>query len=944
MKMLPSLRPLSLVVLCGALLPYYAKADPEVLAGDYHIQAIPNGDPGNLEVDGELSVGGGRVDLGTTTILSVDYSALTFKYTEASESHKFTIMATQPGVTFVWQDGGSETAKPKMELDGANILKLYKSNGTPGIILDPLVGGITLSGTGTGSGITLGDGTLLRTATDLRASALYNTSGQQVLKVNPDGTLSILSATDFFAPFTVQGSDAFGGTDITRVKNALAKMGYGQASPEVTLLGSGGAGGGNSIGGIKSDSSGNTYIWGTFQGAINFGSVVLNSTGYSTSYVVKFNTSGSAVWAQKIEGASLGGVDVDPSGSSVVIAGGLWGTMKIGASTLTSNENADLDYVAKLNGASGSVIWLRSLGDNSAADIATKVCVNASGKIAVVGYYWNGPMTIDSQVLNFSGSQDFFVTSLNSSGELIWAANLGSDGSGDDVTGVSMDSLGNVAVVGIFSGAIGPDLNNSGNSDSFVMSYGGGGSVSWSIALGSDGSSSIGAVATDASGNVIIGGDFSGSMTLGEQTYETSGGSGNGLLVKLNSGGGIVWVFQVAGSGTVRSLKVDSSGSILAGGSFSGTTTFGSYALTSQEATDGFVAKWNPSGGVSWARAYGGKNTQYVVDAIEKSSGLQLVMNSSPSSWVGGRVIPSGYSLLSVPNQALTVTVTPATASFSWGSGQAGSSGSVALGDMSVASGTNSIALGQGAMAAGINSFSAGLNSRAMGSGSVTLGYGAQAVGNFSTALGYSTQSGGQYSTAFGYNTQAMGNFSTAFGTNTQAVGDYSTAFGSSAQATGYGSIAFGSGHAQGASSTAFGYGAQATGQISTAFGNNTQATGDWSTAFGKESQATGIFSTAFGYYTVAQAPAQVVIGHYNIPEGDAVPSNTWNLTTWPQDEPLFIIGNGTSAEAPSDAFVVRRNGDAKVSGKLEVGGLSRIRVEKQGDLSMGGFTHVPTP
>jgi hypothetical protein len=80
--------------------------------------------------------------------------------------------------------------------------------------------------------------------------------------------------------------------------------------------------------------------------------------------------------------------------------------------------------------------------------------------------------------------------------------------------------------------------------------------------------------------------------------------------------------------------------------------------------------------------------------------------------------------------------------------------------------------------------------------------------------------------------------------------------------------------------------------------------------AAGNGATTSGLYASALGLGTTAQGYNQFVIGQYNSPQGTGT-ANT-NAT-----DALFIIGNGSSAAAPSNAFVVRRNGDTEIKGKL---------------------------
>jgi len=146
------------------------------------------------------------------------------------------------------------------------------------------------------------------------------------------------------------------------------------------------------------------------------------------------------------------------------------------------------------------------------------------------------------------------------------------------------------------------------------------------------------------------------------------------------------------------------------------------------------------------------------------------------------------------------------------------------------------------------------------------------------------------------------------------------------ANTTTYGNgISLGS-NAYSSESTAVGTGVYAT-SYSTAVGYSNSAN-NYSTALGNLTVATGKYATSMGYSTTAQSVASTVIGQFNRKEG--------NTASWVATDPLFVIGNGQPAAVAggqpllSNAFVVSKNGDVTMTGK--------ITIPRQGDISMGMF------
>jgi hypothetical protein len=125
-----------------------------------------------------------------------------------------------------------------------------------------------------------------------------------------------------------------------------------------------------------------------------------------------------------------------------------------------------------------------------------------------------------------------------------------------------------------------------------------------------------------------------------------------------------------------------------------------------------------------------------------------------------------------------------------------------------------------------------------------------------------------------------IGDFSVAMGRNTTASGSYSMAMG------------------RGTTASTF---------YSTAMGYETTASGWSSTAIGHNTTASGLSSTAIGSRTTAPSFAETVVGLNNT---DYTPNST-NL--WISNDRLFVIGNGTSSTARSNAMTVLKNGNTGI-------------------------------
>ncbi len=98
--------------------------------------------------------------------------------------------------------------------------------------------------------------------------------------------------------------------------------------------------------------------------------------------------------------------------------------------------------------------------------------------------------------------------------------------------------------------------------------------------------------------------------------------------------------------------------------------------------------------------------------------------------------------------------------------------------------------------------------------------------------------------------------------------------------------------------------------------------------AFGSATSATGLYSSAFGLGTSATANHQFVVGRHNIANAS---------------DGLFIVGNGANSGSKTNAFVVRNNGDANVTGVLTAASLTASYASINGNMGVTGTLYTST-
>jgi hypothetical protein len=332
------------------------------------------------------------------------------------------------------------------------------------------------------------------------------------------------------------------------------------------------------------------------------------------------------------------------------------------AFTTLANAGSDDSFVVKYDSI-GTPLWARRVGGTGSNDVASSVSTDSSGNIVVVGRYASNPLAIYNAdgttftTLANAGSDDGFVVKYNSAGTPQWVRRVGGT-SGDNVSSVDTDSSGNIVVVGGYTSnpvtvfaADGTTafttLANAGANDSFVVKYDSIGTPLWARRVGGTLSDSTTSISVDSSGNiVVVGGYTSNPVTVfaadGTTTFTTltNSGSFDTFVVKYDSIGTPLWARRVGGTNldSAVSVSTDSSGNIVVAGYYDsnpvtvftadGTTAFTTLANVGY---DSFVVKYDSIGTPLWARRVGGANNELIRSVSTDSSG-NIIMTGEYAS------------------------------------------------------------------------------------------------------------------------------------------------------------------------------------------------------------------------------------------------------------------------------------------------------------------------
>jgi len=387
--------------------------------------------------------------------------------------------------------------------------------------------------------------------------------------------------------------------------------------------------------GIGIDPSGNVYTAGAFTGTVDFnpsaGTLNLTAVGAEDIYVSKADAAGNFLWAVNVGSTTYDNalaLVVDATGSVYVT--GLYGSTAdfdpgVGTVNLTP-VGADDAFILKLDNL-GNFVWAKSIGSNS-FESGRSIALDANNNVLITGDFagtTDFDPGIDTAYLTAAGGYyDAFVLTLNNNGDFLWAKQFGGV---HDQTGrsIAVDGSGNVYVGGTFrwttdfdpGAAVYPVIgDDSTTADLYICKFDASGNFVWVKTIGGADPFDEINLSTDAAGNVVAAGMFSGSIDFDPNASTiymiSNSGSYDLFMLRLDASGIFQWVVTTGSTQTesIMSIDIDPTGYIFVTGVFNDTVDFnpgtGTTNLIANGLQDIFVCKYDFNGDLVWAKSIGG--------------------------------------------------------------------------------------------------------------------------------------------------------------------------------------------------------------------------------------------------------------------------------------------------------------------------------------------------
>lgn len=202
---------------------------------------------------------------------------------------------------------------------------------------------------------------------------------------------------------------------------------------------------------LESNNSGELFLAGEFLGWLDFGASVIRTRGDTNydAFVVKFDANGTHVWTQHLSQQRKPDVALDSAGNVV-------------RSLLGS------PYLAKFT-TNGASLWSK---DASLALWNSSVATNSRDDVFLAGSFKN-IADFGGGDLQAAGARDLFLAKFSSEGDHQWSERFGGT-SDEQITGITVDTSGNIIAAGYFSGSFeldGKQLSSAGREDLLIVKF-----------------------------------------------------------------------------------------------------------------------------------------------------------------------------------------------------------------------------------------------------------------------------------------------------------------------------------------------------------------------------------------------------------------------------------------------------------------------------------------
>lgn len=413
------------------------------------------------------------------------------------------------------------------------------------------------------------------------------------------------------------------------------------------------------------DKAENIYLGGHFRSpgeVMQFSNSTMTLTEFNpdihTIFLAKYDKEGALLWAKSFKSGMTSGemIAVDSTGN-IYCTASYKDSIRFGTTVLSNPSGLYYQFMAKFN-TNGDLVWARNLPTAASGYYFTfdVLEITAGQRLYLAGSFNQATASFDGNSISNSnsagGSYDYFLTELNTQGDIVWATAGGTPALQDFAFTMCGNKDGD-----LYLGTAYQDTGvvvNGGQIN--LYKYNSTGTISWTESINSTSGIGLYAMTCDSKNNLYLAGNYGGTAQFDGLTLDEEGGGC--YTVKYDHLGNALWARSSKGNAVdvtvfATGIGVDESGTVSIGGSFTyslltpvTTVTFDTTTLTLEGSRDAFFVQYNSSGALLTARKIGSIYSEF-------GSGLRVVPNGNvyfSGSFYSPEVQLDSVSLINTPD------------------------------------------------------------------------------------------------------------------------------------------------------------------------------------------------------------------------------------------------------------------------------------------------------
>ncbi len=312
-----------------------------------------------------------------------------------------------------------------------------------------------------------------------------------------------------------------------------------------------------------------------FQGTVSFnGGPVYTSFGDRDIMLVRMDADGDTLWTKQYgsSGKELPKDIAHDASGNIYATGSFSDGADFGGTILNSLDAEDV-FLFKVN-TDGTTAWAKNVAGGKNLDRGNSLIVDNTGNIHIVGFFKDS-LEFENDTLVTNGKNNNFSAEYNNSGDFIKASHfINTTVNSDRFNSISLAHDGGTLISGFFRDSIKYEdpvagwiyITSVGSDDMVLFKFNTNKEMEWVRTGGGTGPDRGYDAASDALGNVYLGGYFSATANFDSSDFDardsrtlTTKGGIDLFVAKYNNQGTLQWIVDVGGTGEdiIRGVDVD---------------------------------------------------------------------------------------------------------------------------------------------------------------------------------------------------------------------------------------------------------------------------------------------------------------------------------------------------------------------------------------------------